>query len=127
MCACALTVSSRPLGCHVQHVTEATEERSEGATGWGDGGPADPDLPDKESAGYEDEGGDSKAMRLTLMEEVLLLGLKDREVKREGGREGEGVREWMPKMSGCANIRMCTCTHTHKHAHTYTGLHLLLE
>ena len=29
---------------------------------------------------YEDDGGDSKAMRLTLMEEVLLLGLKDREV-----------------------------------------------
>lgn len=29
---------------------------------------------------YEDDGGDSKAVRLTLMEEVLLLGLKDREV-----------------------------------------------
>ena len=84
-------MSSWPLGRHV-HVTEATEERSEGATGWRDGGP-DPDLPDKESSGYEEEGGDSKAMRLTLMEEVLLLGLKDREVmrgKREGGRERTG-------------------------------------
>lgn len=29
----------------------------------------------------EDDGGDSKETRLTLMEEVLLLGLKDREVK----------------------------------------------
>ena len=28
----------------------------------------------------EDEKGDSKETRLTLMEEVLLLGLKDREV-----------------------------------------------
>lgn len=28
----------------------------------------------------DDDGGDSKETRLTLMEEVLLLGLKDREV-----------------------------------------------
>lgn len=45
---------------------------------------------EKESAGEEDEArrgeeedddkGDSKETRLTLMEEVLLLGLKDREV-----------------------------------------------
>lgn len=28
----------------------------------------------------EDDGGDAKETRLTLMEEVLLLGLKDREV-----------------------------------------------
>ena len=35
------------------------------------------DVPDKD---YEDDGGDSKSLRLTLMEEVLLLGLKDREV-----------------------------------------------
>ena len=31
--------------------------------------------------GYEDDGGDSKTARLTLMEEILLLGLKDREVR----------------------------------------------
>lgn len=39
--------------------------------------------PDEERAeGYEsDEAGDKKEVRLTLMEEVLLLGLKDREVK----------------------------------------------
>jgi len=31
--------------------------------------------------GYEsDEAGDKKEVRLTLMEEVLLIGLKDREV-----------------------------------------------
>lgn len=29
----------------------------------------------------EDDKGDSKETRLTLMEEVLLLGLKDREVR----------------------------------------------
>lgn len=31
----------------------------------------------------EDDTGDSKETRLTLMEEVLLLGLKDREVKAD--------------------------------------------
>ena len=56
------------------------EEESEGASGWGPPGPKDPDAPDKEAEGYDEDGGDSKAMKLTLMEEVLLLGLKDREV-----------------------------------------------
>ena len=43
-------------------------------------------LPDEEpevesNDGYEsDDTGDKKETRLTLMEEVLLLGLKDREV-----------------------------------------------
>lgn len=31
----------------------------------------------------EEDKGDSKETRLTLMEEVLLLGLKDREVRRD--------------------------------------------
>lgn len=31
----------------------------------------------------DDDAGDSKETRLTLMEEVLLLGLKDREVKAD--------------------------------------------
>lgn len=53
---------------------------SEGASGWGPPGEKDPDAPDKDAAGYDEEGGDSKAVKLTLMEEVLLLGLKDREV-----------------------------------------------
>lgn len=38
----------------------------------------------------DDEKGDSKETRLTLMEEVLLLGLKDREVRTKGGRGGPG-------------------------------------
>lgn len=40
------------------------------------------DVDDKRSADHEEdqEDGDSKETRLTLMEEVLLLGLKDREV-----------------------------------------------
>lgn len=40
------------------------------------------DNPDIEKLeGYEsDEAGDKKEVRLTLMEEVLLIGLKDREV-----------------------------------------------
>ena len=65
-----------------QRPTETGEEAGEGASGWGapGGGTRDPDAPDKEAAGYDEEGGDSKAMKLTLMEEVLLLGLKDREV-----------------------------------------------
>jgi Golgi phosphoprotein 3 len=32
-----------------------------------------------------EDSGDSKDIRLTLMEEVLLLGLKDKEVMRLGG------------------------------------------
>lgn len=34
----------------------------------------------------DDDTGDSKETRLTLMEEVLLLGLKDREVTTEPAR-----------------------------------------
>ncbi len=50
------------------------------ASGWGP--PAsekDLDVPDVDD-GYEDKTEDSKTVRLTLMEEVLLLGIKDREV-----------------------------------------------
>ena len=53
------------------------------ASGWGS-----PPIPDKDrdrpdqDEGYDDKAEDSKAMRLTLMEEVLLLGIKDREVSR---------------------------------------------
>lgn len=48
------------------------------------------DFDDKEDQeainnGYEDDGGDSKTARLTLMEEILLLGLKDREVRLTQG------------------------------------------
>ena len=51
------------------------------ASGWGATAKSDKDLdrPDQDE-GYDDKSEDSKAMRLTLMEEVLLLGIKDREV-----------------------------------------------
>lgn len=48
------------------------------ASGWGSKVGKDPDCPDNDD-GYE-HGEDSKAVRLSLMEEVLLLGIKDREV-----------------------------------------------
>lgn len=55
------------------------------ASGYGASHISDRDLdrPDQDE-GYDDKAEDSKAMRLTLMEEVLLLGIKDREVTRIG-------------------------------------------
>ena len=55
------------------------QEGENEASGWGSGAERDPDCPDKDD-GYEHKGEDSKALRLSLMEEVLLLGIKDREV-----------------------------------------------
>lgn len=56
-----------------------TDQQNE-ATGWGSPvSDRDLDKPDQDE-GYEDKAEDSKAVRLTLMEEVLLLGIKDREV-----------------------------------------------
>lgn len=49
------------------------------ASGWGSPAEKDLDRPDQDE-GYEGKNEDSKAVRLTLMEEVLLLGIKDREV-----------------------------------------------
>ena len=69
------TISS--LGGLVQRKTAASDG---GATALDPpGAEGGLDRPDTDGAAYDD-GGDSKAMRLTLMEEVLLLGLKDREV-----------------------------------------------
>ncbi len=66
----------------MQRHTLSTTHHSEGATAWGPpASEADLDLPDKEEAGYDEASGDSKAVKLTLMEEVLLMGLKDREVR----------------------------------------------
>ena len=39
-----------------------------------------PDIEDNEGYESDEESGDRKETRLTLMEEVLLLGLKDKEV-----------------------------------------------
>ena len=61
-------------------------QRTTGSSGPGaTGGGATPYDPPGAEGGIdqpedEDDTGDSKAMRMTLMEEVLLLGLKDREV-----------------------------------------------
>ena len=55
------------------------------ASGWGSPvSDRDLDRPDQDE-GYEDKAEDSKALRLTLMEEVLLLGIKDREVRFHTG------------------------------------------
>ncbi|EDO45623.1 predicted protein [Nematostella vectensis] len=61
-------MATRRVGQLVQRTTATTSREPE-------------DNPDIEEAeGYEsDETGDKKEVRLTLMEEVLLLGLKDRE------------------------------------------------
>ena len=42
-----------------------------------------PDIEGNEGYESEEESGDRKETRLTLMEEVLLLGLKDKEVIRK--------------------------------------------
>ncbi len=56
--------------------TGASNSGDSEASGLGD---RDPDCPDQDD-GYEG-AEDSKAVRLSLMEEVLLLGIKDREVQ----------------------------------------------
>ncbi|KAL5481962.1 hypothetical protein EMCRGX_G022238 [Ephydatia muelleri] len=71
------TVTKRTGGL-VQRHTGSQQSEASGYSG-PVGGDAELDVPDKESTGYDDEQEDSKSMRLTLMEEVLLLGLKDRE------------------------------------------------
>lgn len=92
-----LTLSRVSLtGRQVQRSSEPVEEVSEGATGWGPPGGKDPDAPDKDAAGYDEEVGDSKAMKLTLMEEVLLLGLKDREVSGVFIGDGSSVTTCPP-------------------------------
>lgn len=62
----------------VQRRTEASRNAAAAAEREAGGGPEDEGRRDEPD---EDEKGDSKETRLTLMEEVLLLGLKDREVR----------------------------------------------
>ncbi|KAL2299219.1 hypothetical protein Nmel_002949, partial [Mimus melanotis] len=61
----------------VQRRTEASRNAAAAEREAG-GGPEDEGRRDEPG---DDEKGDSKETRLTLMEEVLLLGLKDREVR----------------------------------------------
>ena len=82
MCTiCTHTHVCMPDAGGLVHRSTPSSEGVVEASGWGPlGAEKDPDLPDRESAGYDDDMEDSKTLRLTLMEEVLLLGLKDREV-----------------------------------------------
>lgn len=67
----------------VQRRTEASRSAAADKERGAGGGPEDENRRDESG---DDEKGDSKETRLTLMEEVLLLGLKDREVRPEPGR-----------------------------------------
>lgn len=74
------SVKQMSSGGLVQRSTGTSE-----ASGWGHpGSEKDLDVPDVDE-GYEDKTEDSKTVRLTLMEEVLLLGIKDREVSTSNG------------------------------------------
>lgn len=70
----------------VQRRTEASrsaadKDRGAGGGSGGGGGGGGPEEEDRRDEQGDEEKGDSKETRLTLMEEVLLLGLKDREVR----------------------------------------------
>lgn len=72
----------------VQRRTEASRNAAdkERAAGGGGGGSGEDDAQSRRDEQDDDDKGDSKETRLTLMEEVLLLGLKDREVRAGRGR-----------------------------------------
>ncbi len=78
MCTCVILFLALAGG--LVHRSTGASSSAE-ALGWGPpGSEKDLDVPDVDD-GYEDKGEDtSKTTRLTLMEEVLLLGIKDREV-----------------------------------------------
>lgn len=82
----------------VQRRTEASRSAAADKERGAGGGPEDESRRDESG---DDEKGDSKETRLTLMEEVLLLGLKDREV-RPGPWLGTG---WLGPCWGCLRGR----------------------
>ncbi len=57
---------------------------------------ASPEVDEADNTSDERDDGDSKDTRLTLMEEVLLLGLKDKE-----------VRAFYPRLRGIVDIYIC--------------------
>lgn len=81
----------------VQRRTEASRNAAdkERAAGGGSGSGED-EAQSRRDEQDDDDKGDSKETRLTLMEEVLLLGLKDREVRSRraglGGGPGRGTQ-----------------------------------
>lgn len=86
----------------VQRRTEASRNAAdkERAAGGG-GGSGEDEAQGRRDEQDDDDKGDSKETRLTLMEEVLLLGLKDREVRarragRGGWRRGGAGSRWAP-------------------------------
>lgn len=86
----------------VQRRTEASRSAAdkERAAGGG-GGSGEDDAQSRRDEQDDDDKGDSKETRLTLMEEVLLLGLKDREVRAgRGGRRGPGVHPLSSRARG---------------------------
>lgn len=62
--------------------TRDTADANGGANGGGSGGGDDNDNVARDQDEQELDDNDSKETRLTLMEEVLLLGLKDKEVHK---------------------------------------------
>lgn len=94
----------------VQRRTEASRSAAdkERAAGGG-GGSGEDDAQSRRDEQDDDDKGDSKETRLTLMEEVLLLGLKDREVRAwRGRRRGPGVRPPSPRArAGSARPAWC--------------------
>ena len=97
VCVCYLSERYNCITCELDAVHECTPIVSGAEGGM--------DVPDKD---YDDDGGDSKSLRLTLMEEVLLLGLKDREVR--------GL-----------DCRIPICIFLVKHKHTLATNQFLLE
>lgn len=89
----------------MQRRTEASRNAAdkERAAGGG-GGSGEDEAQSRRDEQDDDDKGDSKETRLTLMEEVLLLGLKDREVRADGraGRGGGGGAgsRWAPVGAG---------------------------
>ena len=65
-----------------QRTSGVVQRRRTGKDG-AEGGVSDPDEKVNQQDDVEEDDRDSKETRLTLMEEILLLGLKDREVHYE--------------------------------------------
>ncbi|KAK2117697.1 Golgi phosphoprotein 3, partial [Saguinus oedipus] len=78
----------------VQRRTEASRNAAdkERAAGGGAAGSGEDDAQSRRDEQDDDDKGDSKETRLTLMEEVLLLGLKDREVRARRAGRGAAAR-----------------------------------
>lgn len=97
----------------MQRRTEASRNAAdkERAAGGG-GGSGEDEAQSRRDEQDDDDKGDSKETRLTLMEEVLLLGLKDREVRARragrGGGPGRGTQvalggpRWAPAEASAA-------------------------